>query len=295
MYGSPRSDMTDREGLILQQTFFKIVISLSTVRWFVSLLSEQWWRECHHWSPRHASTRASCRWIAAGGRFQWSLSSENRRRSWARNLWEGRCWAKGQTPHWAKCTRNLAPKTSTWTRKRQKSKVQEEEVEVEDRERRGREQSEDRRENRQSLRRMTHGWDDAHKHMSHCGITHRYACALWTRKRWRVRCTVYTPRRLQQIAMRCKRTYYNKFLKNIYSIQLHQFLSKFHHEELEEEGCHLWYCWKGIGSARSSPDSRWRRFIIVTVVRKSDRSLIGAFLPLGPANFELRITIYWFS
>ena len=38
-------------------------------------------------------------------------------------------------------------------------KVQEEEVE--DRERRRREQSEDRKENRQSLRRMTHGWDDA--------------------------------------------------------------------------------------------------------------------------------------
>ena len=36
---------------------------------------------------------------------------------------------------------------------------------------------------------------------------------------------------------------------------------------------------KGIGTGRSSPDSRWRRFIIVTAVRKSDRSLIGAFLP----------------
>ena len=79
----------------------------------------------------------------------------------------------------------------------------------------------------------------------------------------------------------------------------------------------------------SSPDFRWRRFIIVTAVRKSDRSFIGAFLPdlfspvfpislilligwavgvvflcqfihcdallLGPANFELRITRYWIS
>ena len=36
---------------------------------------------------------------------------------------------------------------------------------------------------------------------------------------------------------------------------------------------------KGIGSGRSSPDSRLRRFINVTAVRKSDRSLIGAFLP----------------
>ena len=50
--------------------------------------------------------------------------------------------------------------------------------EVEDRERRGREQSGDRRENRQSLGRMTHGWDDAHKHSSHCRVTHHYKCAL---------------------------------------------------------------------------------------------------------------------
>ena len=34
-----------------------------------------------------------------------------------------------------------------------------------------------------------------------------------------------------------------------------------------------------MGSGRSSPDSRWRRFIIVTASRKSDRSFIGAFLP----------------
>ena len=50
-------------------------------------------------------------------------------------------------------------------------------------------------------------------------------------------------------------------------------------EEDEEDEYHLWYWWKGIGSGRSSPDSRWRRFIIATAVRKSDRSFIGAFLP----------------
>ena len=43
-------------------------------------------------------------------------------------------------------------------------KVQEDEVEDERDKRRV--QSEGRRENRQSLRRMTHGWDDAHKHLS---------------------------------------------------------------------------------------------------------------------------------
>ena len=102
------------------------------------------------------------------------------------------------------------------------------------------------------------------------------------------------------------------FFFNI-SYELHQFSFHCHHEILEEED-------------RSSPDSRWRRFIIVFAVRKSVRSFIGAFLPdffsdiyqfflylsyssedgqlewsscanfcdallLGPANFELRITI----
>ena len=45
MHRSPRSYMTDRKRLRRQQTFFKRVISLSAVRWFFSLLKEQWWRE----------------------------------------------------------------------------------------------------------------------------------------------------------------------------------------------------------------------------------------------------------
>ena len=45
---------------------------------------------------------------------------------------------------------------------------------------------------------------------------------------------------------------------------------------------------KGIGSGRSSPGSRWRRFKIVTAVWKSDRRFIGAFLP------ELFSEIYQF-
>ena len=45
MYGSPRSYMTDRQGQPWQQTFFKRVTSLSTARWFFSLLNEKWWRE----------------------------------------------------------------------------------------------------------------------------------------------------------------------------------------------------------------------------------------------------------
>ena len=42
VFGSPRSCMTDRQGLTWQQTFFKRVITLSPVRWFFSLLNEQW-------------------------------------------------------------------------------------------------------------------------------------------------------------------------------------------------------------------------------------------------------------
>ena len=37
--------MTDRQRLTWQQTFFKGVISLSSLRWFFSLLNEQWWRQ----------------------------------------------------------------------------------------------------------------------------------------------------------------------------------------------------------------------------------------------------------
>ena len=44
VHSSPRTCVREK-GLSWQQTFFKRVISLSQVRWFFSLLSEQWWRE----------------------------------------------------------------------------------------------------------------------------------------------------------------------------------------------------------------------------------------------------------
>ena len=87
--------------------------------------------------------------------------------------------------------------------------VQEEEVE--DKERQWREQSEDRRENRQSLKRMTHGWDDAHKHLSQCRGRQYHECG---QTRGNVTCEGVLfkhPRRLQQIAISCKRTDYNSF------------------------------------------------------------------------------------
>ena len=48
-------------------------------------------------------------------------------------------------------------------------KVQAEEEEIG--ETHGREQGEEKGENKQSLKHMTHGWDDAHQHLSQCGIT----------------------------------------------------------------------------------------------------------------------------
>ena len=75
---------------------------------------------------------------------------------------------------------------------------------------------------------------------------------------------------------------------HVTSHQLHSDVS--HQESLEEE-CHLLYCCGDIGSARSSPGSRWRRFMIVTAARKSDRSRIGAFLP---DLFDVRYHCLWY-
>ena len=65
-----------------------------------------------------------------------------------------------------------------------------------------------------------------------CGTS----CAVNEKK---VTCEVYClhSRRLQQIAISCKRTYYNKLEKD----ELHQFSFHCHHEVLEEDGCHLWF------------------------------------------------------
>ena len=52
------------------------------------------------------------------------------------------------------------------------------------------------------------------KHLSQCRVWHNhYKCTETREKKWRVRCTVYTTRRLQQIVITCKRTYYNIFSK----------------------------------------------------------------------------------
>ena len=91
--------MTDRQRLTWQQTFFRRVISLSTARWFFSLLNEQWWRD------RSADGVVTDLRVmqergpgVAGGLLGGNFSSlwvvEVVEGCWARNLWEGRCSAK---------------------------------------------------------------------------------------------------------------------------------------------------------------------------------------------------------
>ena len=80
----------------------------------------------------------------------------------------------------------------------------------------GQTNEEGRNETKQSLRRMTHGWDDAHKRLNQCRVTYHYKCA---QSREKVTCEVYCfhPRRLQQIAISCKRSCYNKLSKKMSS------------------------------------------------------------------------------
>ena len=86
-------------------------------------------RWCSHWSPSHASSRACCRWRTPAWKFQWSLRSGSRRRIWAHNLWEGRCWPKSQAPHSRFCTGEFSPNRPTWKMKmkirRMKQKMRE--------------------------------------------------------------------------------------------------------------------------------------------------------------------------
>ena len=127
--------MTDRHGLTWQQTFFKRVVSLSTARWFFSLLNEKWWRER---SADGVVTDLRVMQVR-GHRVSGLLLKEDFsdlwvveiRRSWAHDLWEVDYWTKGQTPHWAKCTGDLAPKTSTWKRKRWKSRFRKKKWKIE--------------------------------------------------------------------------------------------------------------------------------------------------------------------
>ena len=100
-------------------------------------------------------------------------------------------------------------------------------------------------------------------------------------EKWRVKCislqlpSVTVDRHRLSTKPTATKKRWSDLLKNY---ELHQLLDVSDQNPLEEE-CHILYCCGDIGSANSSPDSRWRRFFRETVARKSGRSRIGAFLP----------------
>ena len=203
------------------------MISLSTARWILSLLSEQWWRERSADGVviellSHASLRACCRWRTPGWIGQWSLRSGSCRWSWAHNLWEDCCRPKclllirGS----AQCTSPRINRHGRWRwrsgewkgRWARRWRVQNGESK--------------RYQNAQPLKRMM-TWRDADNHLEPMSRT-TLKCVLWNTRKCDVwGCSVHTPRRLQQIAISCNRCDYNKFFfkKN---------RQKFHSEYLDE-------------------------------------------------------------
>ena len=178
-------------------------------------------------------------------------------------LWEWCRLPRAQTPHLAKCQWYIAPTTTTW-RKKVQLRVQVEEEEIG--ETHGKEQSEEPRvkERTTAPRGWPCRWGDALVQTPEpmwC-ITHHSARALCKRKS-----DVWGALSTHPVGYsRLLSTNIFSWIKRIELISSTSFWT-------------LWYCWKGMGSARSSPDSRWRRFLIVTAALKSDRSRIGAFLP----------------
>ena len=162
--------------------------------------------------------------------------SGNRRRSWPHDLWRGALLAQrarlGEV-HRGSCSEDIHMEE-------EKVEVKVQEAEVEDRENaRKRAKWGSKRENKQSLRRMTHGWDDAHQHLSQCGITHHYACALWTRKNdvWSVLFT--HPVGCSRLLSPGKRTYYS-IKQKIILMSSTSFYPTASMKNLEEEDeCHL--------------------------------------------------------
>ena len=179
MYGSPRSYMTDRQGLTWQQTFFKRVISLSQVRWFCSLLNEQWWRE----RPADGVVTELRVMQVRGPCVAGLLLVENFSGLWVvvvveevglttcgrliigqrARLLIGRS-AQGILLRWSPHGRGKGRSQSSggwsgrWERHTEENKVKKKE----------------RTDNHSGSWHM--GWDDAHKHLSQCGITHRARC-----------------------------------------------------------------------------------------------------------------------
>ena len=148
-------------------------------------------RWSRHWAPRHASTRASRRWIAPGGRFQRSLRSGNRRRGWARNLWEGCYWPKGQTPELAECT-GMSLRWSPHGRGKGRSQGSGRRRDTRNTRKRARWRK--RREQRITQAHDTWmGWHLPTLEPWANVVSHIVKSGAVKAKKWRVRCTVYRP------------------------------------------------------------------------------------------------------
>ena len=127
--------------------------------------------------------------------------------------------------------------------------------------------------------------------------THEIKCAKCMRKNT---CEVYpstSPRRLQWIAIDCKRNRLQQkedHFKNSDEL-ISNSMETCPTTMCFEEGRHLLRCSGEIGSSTCSPDSWCRRFFIETAARKSDRSFIGPFLPdLFKVRYHIVLGIFSF-
>ena len=181
---SPCSDMTDRQRQTWQPAFLQESDKL--VYGSLDLLAPEWTvvkralcRWCSHWFPNHASSRACCRWMTPGWRFQWSMRCGSCRWSLAHNLWEDCSRPKYLTPHSRKRTKYFSPNRPTWKMKmkirRMKRKMRETVKSA---------MWESKR--IKTHNHMKHGWHDAHCTLSQCHVRHCYECRK-KREMWRMK------------------------------------------------------------------------------------------------------------
>ena len=146
------------------------------------------------------------------------------------------------------------------------------------------EQGVGQRENKPSTNR-THAWPsvwgDAHKHILEpwCECT-SLSMRIVQEKKWRVRwtppvCYSGSPSTVNDTNCHKKEKDLGHFIPLKILSWAPPAFGRVHQESFEEE-CHLLYCCGDVGFAISSPDSRWKRFLSETAVRKSCRSCVGA-------------------
>ena len=175
----------------------------------VGRVRESWGR----WSWTHHCKCLNCGWVHQrdGGLIDWWENLFGSRHSYAKctaRSVRGALLAKGPDSSLGEVHRGSCSWNIHMEEEKVEVKVQEEEVE-------------DGRDKRKSAKRGSKRDQTTQAHETWMGWRAQTLepmsseTSLWVRtnarKRWRVRCTVYTPRRLQQIAISCKRSDYNNF------------------------------------------------------------------------------------